>query len=156
MTYEALPAEVTLAIHSLIAEFAYRIDFDNGMSVPELFRPDGYYESDGVRSTGPEAIRAAYVKRASFGPRTARHIFTNIRLSQCGADEYAGSSIMLLFAESGTPPLPAIPLLVSDVTDRYQWVDGRPYMKSRALATVFVRPDASPVLPLGDGADEGA
>lgn len=58
---------------------------------------------------------------------------------------------MLLFAENGVPPLPAVPLLVADVNDRYEIVDGEVLLHSRTLSSVFIRPGVDPVLPLGEG-----
>lgn len=138
------------AVDALVTEFAYRIDFEQGLTVPELFTSDGYYEQDGKRSTGRSAIRNAYTKRASLGPRTARHLFTNLRLTRVGHREYAGASIMLLFAENGLPPLPAAPLLVADVADRYECHGDRILIRSRTLTSIFIRAGASYVLPLGD------
>ena len=147
---ELIPPSIVQAVNRLIAEFAYRVDFEEGMTVSELFCPDGYYESDGRRSTGRDAINAAYAKRSALGPRTARHLFTNVRLGRINEEEYSGTSLMLLFAENGRPPLPALPLLVADVADRYRIVGDSVLLQSRTLASVFVRPGDSPVLPLGD------
>jgi hypothetical protein len=150
-----VPLELRVAIEDLVAEFAYRVDFERGLTVPELFCPDGYYESDGRRSTGRDAIRAAYERRAAFGPRTARHLFTNLRVRRGYDGDLRATSLMLLFAENGKPPLPAVPLLVADVADRYQIVDGRPLISSRTLTSIFVREGAAPVLPLGEDATRG-
>lgn len=148
---ESIERDVVQALYEFIAEFAFRIDYQDGLSVPELFCPDGYYESDGRRATGRDAIRAAYTKRAALGPRTSRHIFTNIRVSRSEDGQYSGTSLMLLFAENGVPPLPAVPLLVADVNDRYEIVDGEVLLHSRTLSSVFIRPGVDPVLPLGEG-----
>lgn len=153
---EPVSAAVVQAVSDFVAEFAYRVDHERGMTVPELFSVDGVYEQDGQRSTGRDAIRATYVRRASLGQRTARHLFTNLRVRLLEEGVYAGTSIMLLFAENGEPPLPAIPLLVADVDDRYEVDDGGVLLRSRVLTSVFVRPGGSVVLPLGEVAKDGA
>lgn len=140
--------QVVRTIEDLVTEFAYRVDFQGGRSVAELFCVDGVYEADGRRSVGRSAIEAAYERRAALGPRTARHLFTNVRVRPALDGCYDASCLMLLFADNGFPPLPAYPLLVADVLDRYCTCQGELLLASRRLASVFVRPDASPVLPL--------
>ena len=143
-----------LEIEALIAEFAWRIDRGDPASVADLFAPDGWYgRSTGERSVGRDAIRAAYAARAErqaeAGVRTARHLFTNLRLERQDADSAAGSCILLLFAADGPPPHPAVPLLVQDYDDTYRRIDGSWLFASRAVAKVFVGENFAPVLPLG-------
>lgn len=147
---EPVPDHVVRQIDQLVAEFAYRVDFLGGLTVAELFVEDGFYESDGQRSTGRVAIAAAYELRAARGPRTSRHLFTNLRVLEGEDSAYSGTSIMLLFAHDGNGPHPAEPLLVADVEDVYSArEDGRLKILSRRLTTVFVDPLSEPVLPLG-------
>ena len=146
-----------LKIEALIAEFAWRIDRGDPAAVADLFTPDGWYgRSSGERSAGRDAIRAAYAARAerqaAAGIRTARHLFTNLRLEQRDPDNAAGSCILLLFAADGPPPHPATPLLVQDYDDTYRRIDGSWLFASRAVAKVFVGADFEPVLPLGASA----
>jgi hypothetical protein len=146
----ALGLADTLAIHALNVEFAHRVDFGPQESTAELFAEDGGYAWRGKRSVGREAIAAAYRSRAALGERTARHLCVNLRLTEVTSDEAAGRSIMLIFAENGRPPLPAMPLLVADVEDRYIRLDGRWLFKSRLVTDVFADPSRTPVLPLAD------
>ncbi|MXW92948.1 MAG: nuclear transport factor 2 family protein [Rhodospirillaceae bacterium] len=143
-----------LEIEALIAEFAWRIDRGDPAAVADLFTPDGWYgRSAGERSVGRDAIRAAYAARAErqaeAGVRTARHLFTNLRLERLDADSAAGSCILLLFAADGPPPHPAVPLLVQDYDDTYRRTGGRWLFASRSVAKVFVGENFAPVLPLG-------
>jgi hypothetical protein len=104
-----------VAIESLIAEFAYLIDHGQTDKVAGLFTEDGWYGREGgARSVGREAIGKSYAGRAARGERTARHIFTNLRLTVHSATEADGVCILLLFAADGVPPLPAEPMLVQD------------------------------------------
>lgn len=141
-----------LAIEALNAEFAYRIDHGQGDTVAELFTADGCYgRSTGERSAGRDAIRRAYGLRAAQGPRTARHLFTNLRLQHQAPDLVHGTTILLLFAEDGPPPRTAQPLVVADYEDIYALeADGQWRYRSRIIHTLFVHPSGKRGnLPLG-------
>jgi hypothetical protein len=140
-----------LEIEALNAEFAYLIDHDQSHHVPELFTEDGVYgRSTGERSIGREAIRESYSRRTAHGPRTARHIFSNLRLTPIAEDLVGGSCILTLFAQDGHPPHPAEPLVVADYDDIYQKSEnGRWLFKQRLITWIFVRPGASSPLALG-------
>jgi hypothetical protein len=147
-------AALAKAVERLMAEFAYRVDFEKGLMIAELFSPNGFYESDGKRSTGRDAIHQAYVRRAARGPRTSRHLFTNVRVVRLPGGKYGSTAIMLLFARDGEGLHPAVPLSVADVTDVYA-LDGAsaegglPLIESRTLRTIFADENETPVLPLG-------
>jgi hypothetical protein len=143
-----VPLDVRVALHDLVNEFAYLVDFGPTETIADLFTEDGWYGWRGKRSAGREAIRESYRQRAARGVRTARHLTTNLRLSMVSDDEAQGQSIWLLFAEDGPPPHPAVPLLVCDVHDVYVREGGRWLFRSRQLEDVFVAPDRTPVLPL--------
>lgn len=136
-------------LEELVVEFAYRVDHGPTGAAADLFAPDGWYgQGPGRRSTGRENIREAYRLRAAAGPRTARHIMTNLRFQEIDAARWSGQSIMLIFAENGTPPLPAQPLLVADVDDVFVHLDGRWLFQSRQLTDIFADPARTTVLPL--------
>ncbi len=141
-----------LEIEALNAEFAYRIDHGRSAEVADLFTPNGSYgRATGERSTGREAIRAAYAQRADMGARTARHVFSNLRLTYTSDAEVVGQSILTLFAADGAPPHPAEVFLVADYDDVYRRdADGRWLFHARTITWLFVQKDGrcSP-LPLG-------
>lgn len=142
--------ELFIQVQQLVSEFAYRVDMLRGKTVEELFTKDGFYEADGKRSTGRDAIRRAYELRSARGPRTSRHLFTNMRLIDSDSDSLRATLIMLLFARDGEGIFAAEPLLVSDVADEYAiGLDGNLMIRSRRLTTVFVDPSLKPILPLG-------
>lgn len=139
-------------IEALNAEFAFLIDHDRSDEVPELFTEDGSYGREGGgRSTGRDALRAVYAMRAARGVRTARHLFTNLRLEFVNEREVHGHTILLLYAEDGPPPQPAEANLVSDYQDVYRLGDdGRWRYASRTVSHQFKHPGNKPiVLPLG-------
>jgi hypothetical protein len=140
-----------LAIEELNAEFAYLIDHEQSQRVADLFTIDGSYgRATGERSVGREAIRRAYAARQAKGPRTARHIFTNLRLSFEARVRARGSCIMTLFAEDGMPPHVAEPFLVADYDDVYVLEQDNWRYASRTITWLFMQRDGkvSP-LPLG-------
>jgi hypothetical protein len=140
-----------LAIEELNAEFAYMIDHGQSELVADLFTIDGSYgRSTGERSVGRDAIRRAYAARMSKGPRTARHIFTNLRLRFDSSERASGTCIMTLFAEDGVPPHVAEPFLVADYDDVYVLREDTWRYASRTITWLFMRRDGkvSP-LPLG-------
>lgn len=142
---------IRLEIESLNAEFAYLIDHDRSDEVADLFTEDGVYRrSTGEASSGREAIRRSYRIRADQGPRTARHIFSNLRLTVENERLARGTVILTLFAHDGTPPLPADPMLVADYDDVYVLCDdGRWRYKERTVTWLFRRPGARSPLQLG-------
>ena len=140
-----------LAIEELNAEFAYLIDHDQSERVADLFTIDGSYgRATGERSVGRDAIRGAYAARKTKGPRTARHIFTNLRLQFESSDRASGTCIMTLFAEDGAPPHVAEPFLVADYDDIYVRYEDTWRYAARTITWLFMRRDGkvSP-LPLG-------
>jgi uncharacterized protein (TIGR02246 family) len=140
-----------LAIEELNAEFAYLIDHEQSERVADLFTVDGSYgRSTGERSIGRDAIRRAYASRNAKGPRTARHIFTNLRLRFDARDRATGTCIMTLFAEDGAPPHVAEPFLVADYNDVYVLYEDNWRYSARTITWLFMRRDGkvSP-LPLG-------
>lgn len=140
-----------LEIEALNAEFAYLIDHDQSEHVADLFTEDGVYgRSTGERSEGREAIRESYRLRAEHGKRTARHIFSNLRLAIECERRVRGTVILTLFAADGPPPHPAEPLLVADYDDIYELCDdGKWRYRERMISWLFKRERASSPLALG-------
>jgi SnoaL-like domain len=137
-------------IEALIAEFAYRIDHGRSETVAELFTQGGWYgRANGEKSVGRAAIRAAYAGRAERGERTARHVFTNLRLTIDGPQAAHGTTILLLFAGDGPPPLPARPMVVQDYADEYRREGGEWRFAARATKRLFVDESYQDVLKLG-------
>jgi hypothetical protein len=139
-------------IEALNMEFAYLIDHNRSDEVPLLFTEDGSYGREGGgRSSGREALTKVYAMRAARGERTARHLFTNLRLEYVSEREVHGQTILLLYAEDGPAPHPAEANLVSDYRDVYRLGDdGRWRYASRTVTHQFKHPGNKPiVLPLG-------
>jgi len=137
-------AELTDLVH----QFAHLVDVEAGAGVAELFTEDGRFGFDDAETIGRQAIAETYARRAGNGLRTARHLMTNLRLRWAGEDLVSGTSIMLIFAADGPPPLPADPLLCADVDDEFRRVDGTWYLARRTYRTIFADPVRRALLPL--------
>ncbi len=144
-------------IEELNAEFAYLIDHERSEAVAELFTENGSYgRATGERSTGREAIRRAYAQREAKGPRTARHLFTNLRLSYESTERVRATCILTLFAADGAPPHVADPFLVADYDDVCErGPDGHWRFASRTVTWLFVQREGK-VSPLPLGGPSGA
>jgi hypothetical protein len=136
-------------LEEILVEFAYRIDRGDPESVADLFTLEGEYVWEGHgRSAGRDAIRLSYRNRAVQGQRTARHLFTNLRLQNVTSQRVLATSIMLLFAENGAAPQAAIPLLVADIDDEFVLHDGQWLLRVRRMKDIFVDSERTPVLPM--------
>jgi uncharacterized protein (TIGR02246 family) len=136
----------------LTAEFAYRLDRSAGTGVDELFTPDGRYSIDGETLAGREAIAQGFRARAARGPRTSRHLSTNVRVDEARPGRVTVTSVMLLWAADGTPPIAgAAPLAVADVVDVLEEVDGRWLFAHRTLTTIF-RGEGNALTPMSASA----
>lgn len=140
-----------LAIEELVFEFARRIDHESAVDNELLFAHDAYFEYDGRSNQGRADIRAAYDARRARSVRTARHVFTNLVVRRDERGGLLGTSIMLLFAADGPPPIDfAAPIVVADVEDAYVLVEGEYLFARRVITPVFVEGSRPAVLPLGE------
>lgn len=139
-------------IEALNAEFAFLIDHDQSERVADLFTEDGVYaRSTGQQTVGRDKLREVYAKRAQRGTRTARHLFSNLRLSHVTPNIARGTVVLMLFAEDGPPPHLAEVNLVSEYDDIYvRNADGDWLYASRTSTSLFRhRDNKALVLPLG-------
>ena len=143
-------------LEELNAEFAYLIDHNRCEAVADLFTESGSYgRATGERSSGRNAIRRAYAARKAKGPRTARHVFTNLRLIYEATGRVRSTSILTLYAADGAPPHVAEPFLAADYDDVCELcADGRWRFASRTVTWLFVQREGE-VSPLPLGADNG-
>jgi hypothetical protein len=71
------------------------------------------------------------------GKRSARHIFSNLRLLNLATDRRAGTLILTLYAADGEPPYGTLPLMVADYDDVYVRRHGVWLYESRKITPVF-------------------
>jgi hypothetical protein len=100
-------------------------------------------------SRGKAELEQVFRSRSAPKTRTARHMYSGLRLEIDSATHARGTSVCMTFGQYGEPPLsPAIPTLVADFVDEYvRGDDGKWRFKERHIHRIFVAPDNSG--PLG-------
>lgn len=127
-------------IAALAAEFAWLIDHKGGHGVADLFTPRGRYTvaGDDFDLQGRDEIEDFYARRRAAGPRTSRHLFSNLHLEHIDDDRACGVCVLTLHAADGQPPHPLEPILVADYSDTYRRTpDGRWRYESRFVTPLF-------------------
>jgi hypothetical protein len=131
-------AQVRQSIEALNAEFAWLIDHKDGAGVSELFTFSGVYDMADRAYHGREEIAGFFEARKARGRRTARHVFSNLRLLIEGAERAAGTVILTLYAHDGEPPYPTGAILIADYNDVYRrGHDNQWRYESRTIVPVF-------------------
>ncbi len=103
--YSPVPADVSAAIHGLLAEFGYRVDNAKGDTVAALFVEDGTLETPHFKLANKADIHAWFSERATKGDRISRHHSTNVRITPLDADRFEVIANALTIV--GAPPAPA-------------------------------------------------
>jgi hypothetical protein len=130
-----------LAIADLNSAFCARLDANDIPGLLALFTDGALYVSGERRAEGIGAIDAYFIARTAKGPRTSRHLYSNLLVEFDGADRARGASAVLSFAQDGTPPLPVEPYMVADFTDIYVRDAERGWLiAERIITPVFRRP----------------
>ena len=126
------------AAEALNAQFAWLIDHRDGDGVADLFSADGVYDMSDHVYSGRGEIAQFYAIRKARGRRTARHVFTNLRLEFEQPSLARAVSILTLYAYDGAPPYPAHPIMISDYQDvLMREADGIWRYRSRTIVPVF-------------------
>lgn len=135
--------QIRLAIEDLNTSFTYHLDHNEVDQLVELFAVDAVYTHGSRISHGRPAIRGLFEARRSAGVRTARHLYSGLRLNIEDPANATGSSVCMTFAFDGPAPVPnARPHLVADFEDRYRCdPDGRWRITERNIRRIFVAPD---------------
>jgi hypothetical protein len=109
----------------------------------ELFVDDVYYTHASRVSHGKADLEKVFRSRSSTQTRTARHLYSGLKVEIDSATRARGTSVCMTFAEYGEPPLsPAVPTLVADFVDEYvRGNDGRWRIRERHIHRIFVAPD---------------
>jgi len=135
--------ETRLALEELNTNFCFCLDHGRIDQLLALFTEDALYTHGNRRSVGRAEIAAVFDQRTATGPRTARHLYSGLRLQLHSPDRASGSSVCMTFASAGEAPLvPAIPHLVADFLDEYQrGTDGIWRIRERHIKRIFVAAD---------------
>ena len=134
--------EIRLALEDLNTAFCYHLDHDDVDALLELFVDDIYYTHGSRVSRGKSELEQVFRSRSATERRTARHLYSGLKLDIESATAARGTSVCMTFGAYGEPPLsPAIPTLVADFVDAYvRGSDGRWRFKERHIHRIFVDP----------------
>jgi hypothetical protein len=135
--------EIRLALEDLNTAFCYHLDHDDVGALLALFTDDVYYTHGTRVSRGKADLAKVFSSRSATETRTARHLYSGLKLEIDSATRARGTSVCMTFGAYGEPPLsPAIPTLVADFVDEYaRGDDGRWRIKERHIHRIFVAPD---------------
>jgi ketosteroid isomerase-like protein len=135
-----------LAIQDLNTAFAYHLDRNEIAPLVALFAADAVYSNGPRVSRGRAEIEAFYQSRTAHGARTARHMYSNLRIVFEGEARAHATSVWLSFARNAAPPIDySTPFLVADFEDIYlREADGEWRILSRHIRPIFRDPDGVP------------
>ncbi|MFA7437885.1 nuclear transport factor 2 family protein [Castellaniella sp.] len=139
-------AEIELA--RLNAQYWHRVDQPQAGSVAQLYADDGRMVFGDFRLEGRAAIEAFFAARNARQPvRTTRHVFSNLRVEEQGADRATVHSTVTVYSGLGPAPLEIEPpSSVVDFADICARRDGRWVFVERRGSAIFVGPGAAPFL----------
>lgn len=132
--------QIRSRIEMLIERFAWLVDHENGHGVANLFTTQGCYSTSGgdLALKGRAQIDEFYTFRRAGGPRTSRHLFSNLQLHLVDQTRAEGTCVLTLHAANGYPPHPMNPVMIADYADSYlRDTDGEWRFKSRTVTTLF-------------------
>jgi ketosteroid isomerase-like protein len=135
-----------LAIQEINNSFAYHLDRNEIEPLVALFAPDAR-RSNGPRvSRGRAEIEAFYKSRTAHGVRTARHMYSGLRIVFEGETRARATSVWLSFAQNSAPPVDySVPYLVADFEDVYERdADGEWRILSWHIRPIFRDPIGVP------------
>ena len=133
---------IRAALEDLNTAFCHPLDHDDVDALLELFVDEVHYTHGSRISRGKAELEEVYRSRSATQKRTARHLYTGLKLEIESATRARGTCVCMTFADYGEPPLtPAIPTLVADFVDEYaRGEDGRWRFKERHIHRIFVDP----------------
>ena len=147
-------AELRSDLASVVTALWFDIDHHNGISAASFFTPDAELTFSRATFHGTAAIERVYRYRADRGPRVSRHLMSNLHITRHESRLAETVSVLILYAQDGTPPLPSsAPLLIADVLDRFvpvtdasgglhQWL-----IASRRIENRFMTPGQTLAVP---------
>jgi len=144
--------EARLAIEDLNTNFCHYLDHGKVEQLIALFTIDASYSHGNRLSVGVTQINQLFVQRASAGIRTARHMYSGLKVDFISPTAATGHSVCMTFANDSSPPIsPATPFLVADFSDEYvREQDGRWLIAKRHIERIFV--DTENNGPIGQSA----
>jgi hypothetical protein len=140
----ALTAELAVVVHALWFE----IDHGDGSAASSFFTPDAELRFVARSFHGTAEIDGVYAARTGRGPRVARHVATNLHVTEATDTTATAVSILVLYADDGEAPRPRVtPSMVGDVVDSFERHDDRWLIRRRHIQQQFVAPGATLAVP---------
>ena len=135
--------KIRVALEDLNTAFCYHLDHNEPDALLALFTDDVYYTHGSRVSRGRAELEKVFRSRSATEVRTARHMYSGLKLEIESATRARGTCVCMTFAAYGEPPLsPAVPILVADFVDAYERsADGAWRIKERHIQRIFVAPD---------------
>jgi hypothetical protein len=135
--------QIRAELEDLNTAFCHHLDHDEVDALLDLFADDVYYTHGSRVSRGKAELEQVFRSRSAMKPRTARHLYSGLKLAIESATRARGTSVCMTFGQYGEPPLsPAIPTLVADFVDTYvRGTDGKWRFQERHIHRIFVAPD---------------
>jgi ketosteroid isomerase-like protein len=135
--------QIRLAIEDLNSSFTHHLDHNEVDQLVDLFTDDALYTHGTRVSRGRGEIRELFESRRDAGVRTARHLYSGLRLNIEDEANATGSSVCMTFAFDGPAPVRnTLPHLVADFEDRYRLdAHARWRIAERHIRRIFMAPD---------------
>jgi hypothetical protein len=135
--------QIRVALEDLNTAFCYHLDHNEVGALLDLFVEDVYYTHASRVSRGKAELAQVFRSRSATKPRTARHLYSGLKVEIESATRARGMSVCMTFGQYGEPPLsPATPTLVADFVDVYvRGDDGKWRFQERHIHRIFVAPD---------------
>lgn len=109
--FDSETAVAAMELHQLIAEWAYELDGNGGLTMPRLCTEDCVYLVGGVTYRGHAAVQKFYADRGERvrtqqkdGVRTQRHTVTNLRVAILGAAQAEVKFLLVNYSKEGKAP----------------------------------------------------
>ena len=126
----------------------FDIDHHGGIAAHEFFTEDATLTFDAKTLHGRAEIEDVYRQRRERGGRFSRHVQTNLHATTLTPERVECSSVLLLFAADGEPPLPSTaPSAIGDVNDVVVRFGNEWRIASRRITHVFIDPSTTLAIP---------
>ena len=125
-------------LHARESEYWYEVDHNDGRSAHLHFAEDGTFAIGDKIFRGRAEIAGFYSWREGLGPRTARHVIMNPRVSELTGTSATFCCITLIYADNGVPVLESkVAVMIADVESAYERAGEAWVLRSRVLRPIF-------------------
>jgi ketosteroid isomerase-like protein len=127
-----------LAIARLNSDFGHALDRGDVEDFVTLFRDDAVYTHGPRVLRGHPELRRFFLDRRSAGPRTSRHVTSDLRIDFEANDRARGVSICTTYSAPRAAPVDStLPAVVADFEDVYLLSAGRWRIAERRVLPLF-------------------